>query len=93
LKILDVIRPGKSWLAFLGIVAFFIAPEIAALVWPEEIRSYFHRLSLKANDPLLAKAYAQLESLADFSWINFLLGMGFALWFLYEKFPPKGRES
>jgi hypothetical protein len=85
-KILEALRPGTSWWALVGIVVFFILPEVAAVWFGDEIKAYFHLLSQEASDPFLAKAYKQMESLGEFSWLNFLLGVGFVGWFLAERF-------
>ena len=90
-KLIDALRPGRSYWAFIGIVLFFIIPEIAALLWGDRIKAYFHLLSQEAPDAFLAKTYQALEGLGEFSWLNFLLGVGLVVWFFYEKYSHRKR--
>jgi len=89
-KIVDSLRPGRSWWALVGIVLFFVLPEIAAFFYGDEIKGYFHYLSQKEPDRFLAKSFEMFESFGDFSWINLLIGLGFVGWFFYERYKKDG---
>jgi len=71
-------KPKKTVWGFLGVVLFFIAPEIVAFVWGADITAYARAQMLLPPDEPAATWYEGLIYLFDEggSWLN--LGIGFA---------------
>jgi len=71
-------KPKKTVWGFLGVVLFFIVPEIVAFVWGAEITAYAHEQMLLVPPEPLATWYEALIYLFEDggSWVN--LGIGFA---------------
>ncbi len=72
-------KPEKSVWGFLGVIVFFILPEIAAFIWGAEITAYAKE-SLAHSAATIDKYYFELLVMMfeeGGSWVN--LGLGFAL--------------
>ena len=72
-------KPEKSIWGFLGVIVFFILPEIAAFIWGAEITAYAKE-SLAHSAATIDKYYFELLVMMfeeGGSWVN--LGLGFAL--------------
>ena len=78
-KALLSMKPEKSLWGFLGIILFFIAPEIIAFIWGVNITSYARNELMLATSTIEQYYYKLLIMLFEEggSWIN--LGIGFAL--------------
>lgn len=84
-KALSSLKPEKSILGFLGIILFFIAPEIIAFIWGSDITAY-----AKSNLPHVAswvegQYYDLLVMLFEDggSWVNLAFGVGLLIWFFF----------
>lgn len=82
-KFLTAMKPEKSVWGFLGIVVFFIVPEIIAFIWGIEITSFAQRELLAAPSFFERQYYELLVMLFKDggSWVNLSIGMGFLVWF------------
>lgn len=78
-------KPKKTVWGFLGVVLFFIAPEIIAFIWGAEITAYAHTQLLHAPAEPIATWYKGLVMLFEDggSWVNLLLGFAFLGWLFY----------
>ena len=78
-------KPKKSIWGFLGVVLFFIAPEIVAFVWGAQITAFAHAQMLHAPAESLATWYELLVMLFEDggSWINLGLGFAFLVWLFF----------
>jgi uncharacterized protein YneF (UPF0154 family) len=78
-------KPDKSIWGFLGVVVFFILPEIVAFIWGEEITAYA-KDALLANPPIETQYYydALVMLFEDGgSWINLAIGFAFLAWLFF----------
>jgi len=75
-------KPKKTVWGFLGVVLFFIAPEIVAFLWGAEITGYAHGRLLQSPAEPLATWYELLVMLFEEggSWVNLGLGFVFLGW-------------
>ena len=78
-------KPEKSIWGILGVIVFFILPEIIAYFWGAEITQY-----AKAGLPLAAsfveaKSYELLIMLFEdgMSWFNLLFGLALLVWLFF----------
>ena len=85
-------KPEATVWGVLGVVLFFIVPEIVGFVWGEEITAWAHRMSLTQPDEIERKFYWVLEKLFEDggSWVNLGIGVFLLLWIGWEW--KKGRE-
>lgn len=83
-KAVKSMKPDKTIWGFLGVVLFFIAPEIVAFIWGAEITSY-------AKDALITASvdteyyYKALIMLFEDggSWINLAIGFALLIWLFF----------
>lgn len=78
-------KPKKTVWGFLGVVLFFIAPEIVAFVWGADITAYAHvQLLLGPVEPL-ASWYTSLIWIFEDggSWINLAIGIALLIWLFF----------
>jgi hypothetical protein len=80
------LKPEATVWGALGVILFFIVPEVVGFVWGEEITAWAHRMSITQPDETERKLYWVLEKLFEDggSWIN--MGIGFLLlfWLFWE---------
>ncbi|MCI0500798.1 MAG: hypothetical protein L0Y61_03515 [Epsilonproteobacteria bacterium] len=78
---LHSMKPEKSLLGFIGIVFFFIVPEIVGFTYGTEIIQYA-KLGLEINTGFLTYYYDLLIMLFEEggSWFNLALGVGLLVW-------------
>ena len=78
-------KPKKTVWGFLGVVFFFIAPEIVAFVWGAEITAYAHAQLLQVPAQPLATWYEMLVLLFEDggNWVNLGIGFGFLAWLFF----------
>ena len=78
-------KPKKTVWGFLGVVLFFIAPEIVAFVWGADITAYAHAQMLPAPSEPLATWYEALIYLFKDggSWVNLIFGFVFLAWLFF----------
>jgi CDP-diglyceride synthetase len=79
------IKPKKTVWGFLGVVLFFIVPEIVAFIWGADITAYAHAQMLQAPSQLMATWYEALIMLFEDggSWVNLAIGFAFLLWLFF----------
>jgi len=78
------LKPGKSYLALVGIIVFFFIPEIIAFFYGEEIRAFFQAKEDSALG-VTKLLYKELKSLGENSFFNIALGFVFVIWFFKER--------
>jgi len=79
-------KPAKTIWGFLGVVLFFILPEIVAFIWGADITAYAHAQMLKPPESEMeALWYEALIMLFEDggSWINLAIGFAFLVWLFY----------
>ncbi len=81
--ILDM-KPKKSIWGFLGVLLFFIAPEIVAFIYGGDITN-FCEAKLKCDLPYSEQyLYENIEMLlGEGNWINLTLGFIFLIWLFF----------
>jgi hypothetical protein len=74
-------KPDKTIWGFLGVVLFFILPEIIAFIWGVEITAYAKEALLVASsaDKYYYDALIMLFEDGG-AWFNLLLGFAFLIW-------------
>lgn len=84
-KALHDMKPKKSLWGILGVLLFFIAPEVIAYFYSQEITLFAKEAILK-QPPLLEKAlYDVLIMLFEegISWLNLGIGVVFLVWLFF----------
>ena len=78
-------KPKKSIWGFLGVVLFFIAPEIVAFIWGAEITRYARVQLLQTFTQPLETWYELLIMMFKDggSWVNLGLGFVFLAWLFF----------
>jgi hypothetical protein len=78
-------KPKKTVWGFLGVVLFFIAPEIVAFIWGAQITAYAHAQMLMVPSEALATWYEALIYLFKDggSWVNLGIGFAFLAWLFF----------
>jgi len=82
LKGLQALKPKRSIWGVLGVLLFFIVPEIVGLMRGKEIAAWAHAQTLSEASEVGRKLYWVLEKLfeAGGSWINLSIGLLLLLW-------------
>ncbi|MEA2111580.1 MAG: hypothetical protein U9P71_05980 [Campylobacterota bacterium] len=78
-------KPNRTIWGFLGVVLFFIVPEIVGFVWGNEIAQYANK-ALQNNPSASMEAYfkALVMLFEDGgSWINLLIGVALLVWLFF----------
>jgi hypothetical protein len=80
------IKPEASIWGALGVILFFIVPEIIGFVWGEEITAWAHRMSITQPDEMERKLYWVMEKLFEDggSWVNLGIGLLLLFWLFWE---------
>ncbi len=80
------LKPNRSIWGLLGIVLFFIAPEIAGFIWGVEITDWAHAGTLSESTEMGRKVYWLLEKLFEEggSWINLSIGVLLLVWLFWD---------
>ena len=78
---LSSMKPKKSLLGFIGIILFFIVPEIVAFIYGTEI-TQFAKLGLENNTGFITYYYDLLLMLFEEggNWLNLAFGVGLLIW-------------
>jgi len=81
---LQSLKPQKSILGIIGVIFFFILPEIIAFVWGEQIHTFIQE-ALKGDLPLENQYfYKGLDMLfSEPSYLNLLLGFALLIWLFF----------
>lgn len=83
---LQSMKPEKSILGFIGVIVFFIVPEIVAFIYGADITQYA-KLGLENNTGMIT--YYYYDSLLFLfeeggSWFNLVFGIGLLIWLFKE---------
>ncbi len=81
---LHSMKPKKNIWGFLGVVVFFIVPEVVAYVWGAEITHY--ATAMLALEPGVLHYYydALIYTFKDgISWLNLSLGIALLIWLFF----------
>lgn len=81
------LKPTRSILGVLGVVFFFIFPEIAGFIWGEEIADWAHAQTLSEPTEAGRKLYWVLEKLFEDggSWVNLSMGVLLLVWLFWDR--------
>ncbi len=81
-KSLQSLKPNKSVWGILGVLLFFIAPEIAGFFWGEELTTWAHTGTVTEATESGRHLYWIVEKLFEDggSWINLSLGVLLLVW-------------
>lgn len=87
------LKPKRSILSVLGVVLFFIVPEIVGFIWGEKIRSWAHTGTLTEATEMGQRFYWLLEKLFEDggSWIGLGIGVLLLVWLLWDWRRPEYR--
>lgn len=79
------LKPDKTIWGFLGVVLFFIVPEIIAFIWGTEITAYAQEQLVHAPSGALSYYYEGLVFLFENggSWINLTVGLVLLVWLFF----------
>ncbi len=80
------LKPDRTIFGFLGIVLFFIIPEIIGFIWGEEITVWAHAGTVTEATEVGRKLYWVLEKLFEDggSWINLSIGLLLLVWLFWD---------
>ena len=80
------LKPDRSVWGVLGVVLFFIVPEIVGFIWGEEITDWAHAQTLSEPTEIGRKVYWVLEKLFEDggSWINLSIGVLLLVWLFWD---------
>ncbi len=75
-------KPTRTIWGFLGVVLFFIVPEVIAFLWGGEITQLATQALAHADSAALKAYYNALIFLFEDggSWVNLGIGIGFLVW-------------
>lgn len=84
-NVLHSMKPAKTVWGFLGVVLFFIFPEIVAFIWGADITRYAQNELLVATSVPEQQYYQLLEMMfkEGGSWINLGIGMALLIWLFF----------
>lgn len=85
IKALQSMKPAKTIWGFLGVLFFFIVPEIIAFIWGSDITRYAKNELLSAT-PLMEQQYYRLLQMVfeeGGSWINLSIGIALLIWLFF----------
>ena len=82
---LTSMKPQKSIWGFLGIILFFILPEVVAFFYGTKIMSYASSQLLIANTLEMKYYYKLLIMIFEdgVSWLNLIIGFGLLIWLFF----------
>jgi hypothetical protein len=85
------LKPNRSILGVLGVLLFFIVPEIVGFIWGEEITDWAHAQTLSEPTEIGRKLYWVLEKLFEDggSWINLSIGVLLLVWLFWDLKKPE----
>ena len=88
------LKPSLSIWGLLGVVLFFIVPEIAGFIWGEELSNWAHDGTLTQPTETGRRLYWILEKLSEDggSWINLSIGVALLLWLFRDWKKPEVKK-
>jgi len=87
------LKPNRSIWGVLGVVLFFIVPEIVGFIWGEEITDWAHAQTLSEATEVGRKLYWVLEKLFEDggSWVGLSIGILLLVWLFWDWKKPEYR--
>ncbi len=84
-EVVRSIKPTKSVWGFLGVILFFIVPEMVAFAWGEAITDFATAALTHADTTALQAYYKALIFLFEDggSWVNLGVGAALLLWLFF----------
>ena len=84
-KAIVSMKPQKTIWGFLGVVLFFILPEVIAFFYGTDITAYANTQLLQANSTQMQYYYELLVMMFEdgVSWLNLSIGFGLLIWLFY----------
>ena len=84
-KAIVSMKPQKTIWGFLGIVLFFILPEVIAFFYGTDITTYANTQLLQPNSTQMQYYYELLVMMFEegVSWLNLGIGFGLLIWLFY----------
>ncbi len=81
------IKPDRSIWGILGVLIFFIIPEIVGFVYGKEIAVWAHANYTTEADSIKSTIYLLLEKIFEDggSWLNLSIGIALLLWIVLDK--------
>ncbi|WP_292661678.1 hypothetical protein [Nitratifractor sp.] len=81
------LKPGTGFWGIVGVLAFFILPELVAFAWGPEITAWAHGHYLTEPIRLMRLNYWMVEKLFEDggSWVNLGLGVALLIWIAWER--------
>jgi len=85
-KSAEVMKPDRTVWGILGILFFFILPEIIGFIWGEELTAWAHGKTLVEPTEMGRKLYWLVEKLFEEggSYINLTIGILLLLWLFLD---------
>ncbi len=82
---LTSMKPQKSIWGFLGVILFFILPEIVAFFYGADITAFAKAQLLLANSFEMHYYYKALEMMFEdgVSWLNLIIGFALLIWLFF----------
>ncbi len=76
------LKPKKSIWGFLGVVLFFIVPEIIAFIYGSDITAYANEALTHQNGYIQDLYYKALVEVFEggVSWLNLAIGLALIVW-------------
>ncbi|WP_294950987.1 hypothetical protein [Sulfurovum sp.] len=93
-KSAESIKPNRSIWGVLGVVFFFILPEIVGFVWGAEITAWAHQRNLIDPTETGKKLYWLIGKLFEDggSWVNLTIGVLLLVWLFWDWKKSKASE-
>ncbi|WP_345993201.1 hypothetical protein [Sulfurimonas sp. HSL-1716] len=84
-KTIASMKPEKTIWGFLGIIFFFILPEVVAFFYGADITSYANAQLLQPNSTEMYYYYKLLVMMFEdgVSWLNLTVGFGLLVWLFF----------
>ncbi len=85
------LKPNRSIWGVLGVVLFFIVPEIIGFIWGKEIANWAHAQILSEPTEVGRKLYWVFEKLFEDggSWVNLSIGVLLLVWLFWDWKKPE----
>jgi len=84
-KSLVSMKPNKNIWGFLGVILFFILPEVIAYFWSGDITTYASKSLTSSTSTFIQYYYEALVLLFEdgISWFNLIFGFALLIWLFF----------